>query len=199
MKSPDSYLDMGKISYVKPSLLLMAFLTVAAPQSLSGQSYNTALGMRWGDGIGITAKQRILKRTSLEGIFYQHHKSDQTVAGLMIDHHMPVLTRRLNIYAGGGLGWVSPDKTDKEPVSYNAVMINAGLEFTIARLNMSWDFVPVIPISQQEQSLTTMTAFSLRYVLIKKSKNGLFGKDNKPNKKNKHRKNRHKKNQKRRS
>ena len=199
MKSPDSYLGMGKISNVSPSLLLMAFIAMAAPWSLLGQSYNTALGLRWGDGIGITAKQRILKRTTLEGIFYQHQKSDQTVAGLMMDHHMPVLTRRLNIYAGGGLGWVSVEKADNAYVSYNAVMINAGLEFTIARLNLSWDIVPVIPISQQEESLTTMTAFSLRYVLVKKSKNGLFGQENKRNKNNKHKKNRHKKNQKRRS
>ena len=190
---------MGKISIARLSFLLIAFLTVSGPDLLFGQSYNTALGMRWGDGIGITGRQRVLKRTSLEGIFYQHHKSDQTIAGLMIDHHMPVLTRRLNIYAGGGLGWVSTEKEDNSSASNNAVIINAGLEFTIARLNLSWDFVPVIPVSQQETSMTTMTAFSLRYVLIRKSKNGLFGKDNKHNKKKKHKRNRHKRNQKRRS
>jgi len=199
MKSLDSYLAMGKINNVWPSLLLIAFLAVSTPISLFGQSYNTALGLRWGDGIGITARQRILKRTSVEGIFYQHQKSDQTIAALMIDHHMPVLTRRLNIYAGGGLGWVSVEKLDDIRDSYNAAVINAGLEFTIARLNLSWDFVPVIPIAQQEQSMTVMTAFSLRYVLIPKSKNGLFNKDNKHKKKNKHKRNRHKKNQKRRT
>lgn len=175
---------MKEICSLKQPLVFLAFLGVIAPFPLLSQSYNTALGIRWGDGIGITARQRLMKKTSVEGIFYQHRKTDQTFAGIMLDHHMPVLTRRLNLYAGGGLGRASYSNENNINIAYNAVLINAGLEFTIARLNLSWDIVPVVPVSKQEKSLTTLTAFSLRYVLIKKSKKGLFHKDQ--NKKRKH-------------
>lgn len=172
-------------------LLVFVISFLLTPVNMPAQSYNTTLGLRLGDGIGISARQRLLKRTSFEGLFYQHHKSDQAIAGLLIAQHMPVLTRRLNLYAGGGLGWTFPDKSETVKESYKAFMLNAGLEFTIGRLNMSWDFVPVIPVSEQEEGLTSMTAFSLRYVLVKKSKNGLFEKDKK-NPKSKKRKNKNK-------
>lgn len=103
----------------------------------------------------------------------------------MLAHHMPVLTKRLNLYIGGGAGWVFPEASESGSTQYQAVLGNAGLEFTIARLNMSWDFVPVIPIQSAESVMTTMTAFSLRYVMIKKQKQGLFHKDNKNHKKKK--------------
>lgn len=159
-----------------PTVFLSLFLISSL--DISAQSYTTTLGLRLGDGIGMTARQRILKRVSAEGIFYQHHKTDHTVAGVMLSQHMPVLTRRLNMYAGGGIGKVFYQKEEEPSTSYNALMVHAGLEFTIARLNLSWDFVPVIPVLGDED-LTTMTAFSLRYVLIKKSKQGLFEKNNK--------------------
>ena len=136
-------------------------------------------------------RQRIVKRTSIEGIFYKHHKSDLTIAGAMLDHHMPVLTRRLNLYMGGGFGraFRQPDKGGQ--ASFNAFMLNAGLEFTISRLNLSWDFVPVIPIGAEDEVLTPMTAFSLRYVLIKKNKKGLFENNNHKNR-SKHKRKNHK-------
>lgn len=172
-------------------ILISTMLFLA--DSLSAQTYTTALGLRWGDGIGVSARQRLLKRTSAEGIFYQHHKSDQTVAGLMLAHHMPVLTKRLNLYIGGGAGWIFPEASESGSSQYKAVLGSAGLEFTIARLNMSWDFVPVIPIQSAESQMTTMTAFSLRYVVIKKPKQGLFQKDNKKHKRKKSQKRHHRK------
>jgi len=172
---------------IPASNLVLSVLTCALiPFSGYSQSYNTTLGLRLGDGIGITARQRVLKKASLEGLFYQHHKSDQTVAGLLIAHHMPVLSRRLNLYAGGGMAWAFSESNESPATSYKTVMINAGLEFTIARLNLSWDFIPLIPISNEDEGLTTMTAFSIRYVLVKKTKNNLFQKDKKKKKRNKH-------------
>src|SRR5687768_4525048 len=166
------------------SYTVLAFSILLLAPDIDGQTYNTSLGLRLGDGIGISARQRLLKRVSAEGIFYRHHKSDQTVAGLMLNQHMPVLTKRLNIYAGGGGGRVFQQEYETPSSSYNAVMLNAGLEFTIARLNLSWDFVPVIPLSGEE-TMTTMTAFSLRYVLIKKSKKAIFGNEKKRGQTNK--------------
>jgi len=177
----------------KKTLVIFAFSGVLIPLQVQSQSYNTALGIRWGDGIGITARQRIMKKTSVEGIFYQHQKTTQTIAGVMLDHHMPLLTKRLNMYAGGGFGRAFDQSENERSAPYNAILVNAGLEFTIARLNLSWDIVPVIPLSEQENSLTTLTAFSLRYVLVKKSKNGLFQND-----KNKKRHQKHKRKAKRR-
>ena len=145
---------------------------------VSAQTYTTSAGLRLGDGIGISVRQKVIKRTSVEGIFYKHHKSDLAIAGAMLDHHMPVLTKRLNLYMGGGFGraFRQPDESAKS--SFNALLLNAGLEFTISRLNMGWDFVPVIPMGAEDEGLTPMTAFSLRYVLIKNDKKGLFEKNN---------------------
>ena len=147
----------------------------------SAQTYTTSAGLRLGDGIGISMRQKLIKRTTIEGLFYKHQKSDLTLAGAMLDHHMPVLTKRLNLYMGGGFGRAFKQPDESTQSSFNAFMLNAGLEFTISRLNMSWDFVPVIPIGAEDESLVPMTAFSLRYVIIKKSKNGLF--ENKNSKK----------------
>jgi hypothetical protein len=150
---------------------------LAVPSLGYSQTYNTTLGLRLGEGIGISARQRLHKKVTAEGIFYQHHKSDQTILGLMADQHMPVLTKRLNIYAGGGFGRYYSQSDEVPDYSATVFLLNAGLEFTISRLNLSWDFMPVIPLSSQEEGLVTMTAFSLRYVLIKKSrgnKHGIF-------------------------
>lgn len=171
-----------------PGLICAALFCVPSLLAeLNAQTYTTCLGLRWGDGIGVTARQKLFKRTSAEGIFYQHHKSDQAIAGIMLAHHMPVLTRRLNLYIGGGMGIVFPEDKEVASTQYKAFMGNAGLEFTIGRLNMSWDFIPVLPLTDTEESLTTMTAFSLRYVVLKKNKKGLFQKDKKGNKR-KHKK-----------
>ena len=185
------FLNMKRYVVLAVSMLLLT------ANEIAGQSYNTSLGLRLGDGIGISARQRLLKRVSAEGIFYKHHKSDQTVVALMLNQHMPVLTRRLNIYAGGGGGRVFQQEVETPSASYNALMLNAGLEFTIARLNLSWDFVPVIPVSGEE-NMTTMTAFSLRYVLIKKSKKGIFGNEKKRGQNNKNHKKPHRKHKKKR-
>lgn len=164
---------------------------VLTPLLAYGQSYNTTAGLRLGDGIGMTIRQRVLKRTSIEGIFYQHHKSDQTIAGIMAAHHMPVLTRRLNLYIGGGPGWIFANADEGNSSSDQAIMGNAGLEFTLGKINLSWDFIPVIPMSREGQGLTTLTAFSLRYVVFKKSKGnkkGIFeGHKKKKSKRNKKR------------
>src|SRR5688500_6457710 len=181
--------NMRLIEFPDPSGLFCGFMCVMFPLFLHGQTYNTALGLRWGDGIGISARQRVLKRTSLEGIYYLHHKSEKTIGGIMLDHHMPVLTKRLNLYAGGGLGHVFMENKEIQSSSYNAIMVNAGLEFTMARLNLSWDIMPVIPVSAEGEVLTTLTAFSLRCVLIKKAKNGLFQNDKKKNKRKGHKRN----------
>lgn len=177
------------ILQIQTLLFILAGFT--APLELFSQSYNTSIGLRWGDGIGITARQRVLKKASIEGIFYQHHKSNQTIGGLVLAHHMPVITRRLNLYAGAGYGWIFPESSEIVSVPYNALMVNAGLEFTISRLNLSWDFMPVIPVSSGEQQMTALTAFSLRYVLLKKSKQGLFNKSKKKQNKKKHSRRKH--------
>ena len=157
--------------------LLSCLAFIAMPFLAYSQTYNTSLGLRLGEGIGISARQRLLKKVTAEGIFYQHRRSDHTILGLMAAQHMPVLTKRLNIYAGGGVGRSFSQEDERPAYSGTIFLLNAGLEFTISRLNMSWDFMPVIPISDQEEGLVNMTAFSLRYVLVKKSrgrKHGLF-------------------------
>jgi hypothetical protein len=183
---------------MKPVLLMSIqvfatlFLFFVLTTNCNGQSYTTSLGLRWGDGIGATVRQKLMKRTSVEGIFYNHHKSDQTIAGLVLDHHMPVLTKRLNLYAGGGFGWILKPQEENITQSSGSIMANAGIELTLGRLNVSWDIMPVFPIMNNESTgLTSLSAFSLRYVLVKKNKSGLF--DFSKNKQKGHKKHKRKK------
>lgn len=146
-----------------------------ASHSLGAQSYSTTFGLRWGDGFGATARQKIMKRTSIEGIYFKQNPSDQIITGIILDHHMPVLTKRLNLYAGAGIGMTIPQSSEKIHNSSSSILANAGIELTLGRVNISWDIMPVIPFDQENVSLQTISGFSLRYVLIRQKKNGFLG------------------------
>lgn len=68
---------------------------------LQAQRYNTALGLRFGNNhYGITAKQRILGRTTVEGLLMVD--PDQYSGTGLLQQHFPLIGRGLNIYIGGG-------------------------------------------------------------------------------------------------
>ncbi len=80
-------------------LVCLFFLTTGA----FGQSYNTAGGLRVGQEFGLTLKQRIWDHTTIEGIAQTNFLFTKTTTKLFIERHIPVITKRLNIYLGGGI------------------------------------------------------------------------------------------------
>ncbi len=162
---------MKTATYLHLTLLLL-FGSIVCAQA---QSYNTAMGMRLGTDWGITIQQRVAKRTSIEMIVQSSLQREEAIITLMGEQHMPFLTRRLNFYAGGGFhkGWGNPPTSvEGTPVEdYTnpwGISLIAGLELSLGRFNISYDFKPAINIKGGESTFYPQTGISLRYVIIKR-------------------------------
>jgi hypothetical protein len=130
------------------------------------QSYFTSAGLRIGDGIGISLQQRISKKVTVEGILKNNNtRGEFSVTGL-VERHIPLISRRLNFYTGIGLH--KSFVHDNEINTKGALGITgvAGLEFTIGKLNLSYDFKPALNLSGGSKVFYPDTALSLRYVIV---------------------------------
>jgi hypothetical protein len=151
-------MTMKKLSF----LLGFLFLTTLG----MAQSYFTAGGIRIGDGIGISLQQRVAKKVTVEGILKNNNARDEFSVTGLIERHISLISRRLNFYTGIGLhkGFVHNDELEtKGPFGITAV---GGLEFTIGKLNLSYDFKPALNLSGGTKVFYPDTALSLRYVIV---------------------------------
>lgn len=151
---------------------MFTFLLICTALTFNAQSYNTAFGMRLGTDWGLTIRQRIAKKTTLEGILQSSLQREEAVVTLLGTQHMPFITRRLNVYAGGGLhkGWGSLDNTT-EGEDYEdpfGLTLIGGIELSLGRLNISYDIKPAFNIVGGERNMYTQTGISLRYIVIKR-------------------------------
>ncbi|MCF8282388.1 MAG: hypothetical protein K9J45_18485, partial [Bacteroidales bacterium] len=142
---------------------------LAATTALSAQSYVTAGGIRLGTEWGLTFKQRVLEHTTVEGILQQSfQRKEFTVTGLAAQHY-PVLLNGLNFYFGGGLhkGWNNQPKTFENPDGFKdpfGITAIGGLELTLGRLNLSYDYKPALNLVGGERTFYMQTGLSARYV-----------------------------------
>lgn len=167
----------------KLAFLLITFLLCG--QASFAQSYDTSAGIRFGSQWGLTVNQRVAKKVTIEGILQAGGKTNLTNLTVLARKHMPVLTKRFNIYYGAGLqgGWYDdPDITAGNPFGLAFV---GGAEFTFARLNVSWDIKPALNLTGGERNFYTQTGISVRYVINKKE---IFNRNKKKRKKRKKRK-----------
>ena len=144
---------MRKISFFIIALLLLSL-------ELNAQTYTTTGGIRIGNSVGLTVNQRILKRTSLEGIL-QNDFNKNTYFHVLGRQHSPLITRRANVYYGGGVHFGVQDGTTSV-AGIDAVL---GIEMTLLRLNISGDLKPQLT-SGPGRNLTLNGAVSVRYVLV---------------------------------
>lgn len=153
---------------------LMFCLLTAITLSLSAQSYDAALGIRLGTDWGMTAQLRlpiVHKNFVVEGIVQSSLQREEGLFTLLGKQHHPVLSRRLNLFMGGGVhaGWSDELKGDlpvKNPIGVTGVV---GAEATIGKINLSYDFKPAINISGGSKTLYTQSAVSVRYVIAKRN------------------------------
>jgi hypothetical protein len=150
-------------------LLLLAALQ-AFPIFFYAQSYNTAGGIRLGTDWGLTFQQRIAKKTTLEAVLQKGFVQDEILLTLLGEQHFPILSRRLNLYFGGGVhaGWSSAAFRSggyKNPIGITGI---GGLEFSIGRLNLSWDFKPVYNLVGGESEFYLHSGLSARYIFVKR-------------------------------
>jgi hypothetical protein len=154
---------------MKIKTLILGILLTYSFQ-LNAQSYDISMGVRLGTDMGITYKHRIAKRVTLEGIVQSSIYREEANVTVLAEKHMPFLTRRLNFYTGGGFhkGWVTSAKSDLTPEDPFGVTLIAGIEFTVARLNISWDYKPAINIIGGDKRLYSQSGISVRYVMKKR-------------------------------
>ena len=153
---------------------LLTLFLICTALILNAQSYNTTLGMRLGTDWGLTVKQRIANNTTLEGIVQSSLQREEAIFTLMGTQHLPFITRRLNVYTGGGLhkGWggVALDRNGEAYKNPFGVSLIGGIELTLARLNLTYDFKPAFNLIGGERTVYLQTGISLRYVIIKRGR-----------------------------
>jgi hypothetical protein len=148
---------------------LGGLLSLLVAQAASAQKYTTAAGVRLGGGnYGITVQQRVASRITIEGIAgLGQREYSGTVLG---EYHFGILGPSLNYYfgAGGHLG------NNKDTGGYGGFDGLVGVEYKVAFLPvvLSFDFKPSYEINSADYARFP-TAFSIRYVLIKR-KNNIF-------------------------
>lgn len=150
-------------------ILLTVFAGTAA-----AQSYFTAGGLRMGTEWGLTLQQRVAKKTTVEMILQSSFVRKEGMLTLLGEQHTPLISRRFNLYFGGGIhkGWHTekPIYGVDEPERPGPLGITAigGAEITIGRLNLSYDVKPALNIIGGDNVLYMQSGVSARYVIAKK-------------------------------
>lgn len=139
-------------------------LLLAVSRPAAAQKYITAAGVRLGGGnYGITVQQLVASRVTIEGIAgLGTREYSGTVLG---EYHFGILGPSLNYYfgAGGHLGH------NKDTGSFSGLDGIVGVEYKVAFLPiaLSFDFKPSLEFGGDDYARFP-TAFSIRYVLIKR-------------------------------
>ena len=162
-----NYLQMNK--YLLPFLLFAIFQT-----STVAQSYDLAAGVRLGTDLGITAKLRVPpldENFTLETIIQTSLEREEGMVTVLGEQHFPLITRRINLYAGGGFhaGWLEDDPD--RAADYKApagISLIAGAEINFKNINISTDFKPAVNLSGGEKRMYSQTAISVRFIPFKR-------------------------------
>ncbi len=151
--------------------LFLASLFAISFTTAFSQAYTTAVGARFGKGLGLTVSQVFAPGWTLEGILSHRRGENATHYALLAEHHRKLLGRRLNFYFGAGIQGASLDQLEpNSPDNPFGIAAVVGLDFTIRRLNISFDFQPHYNLKGGFRDFTSDSALSLRYVLIKRIK-----------------------------
>ena len=93
---------------------------------------------------------------------------------LMYEQHSPILGRRFTLYGGGGLH-TGLERSDAYSGGLFGITMIGGVEMTIGRINVSYDFKPAFNLSGGETVFMAQTAVSVRYVFIRNPKRPFIG------------------------
>ena len=163
-----NYLHMNKM------LPQLAILLSFIPSLVLAQSYDLAVGVRLGTDLGISTKLRLPpldENFTLETILQTSLEREEGLLTVLGEQHFPLITRRVNLYAGAGfhVGWLEndPDRS----LDYKApagVSLIGGAEISFKNINISTDFKPAINLSGGEKRMYSQTAITLRYIPFKR-------------------------------
>jgi hypothetical protein len=167
--------------FIFKSLLLLIIVSTSFFHQSFAQRYASAVGLRMGSNdisrtIGITGKQRIIDRLTVEGIV-QSDFSRNTTAHILLANHRPILSKRFNYYYGAGFSvgreesFVKQRETREIINTYgNSTMgvdFVAGIELTVMNAVISLDYKPNVNLAGREQFFRGQIGISARTVLVK--------------------------------
>jgi len=166
---------------IKSFILLIVSISFFATFSFA-QGYITTAGVRLGNNdnirtAGITLQQRFLKKGTLEAIAQTNFK-DNTTIHLLGEYHQNIISRKFNFYMGAGLsgGWEkyslkgnTEPTTGKTQVKTLDADLIAGVELTMLRWNVSFDYKPNFNIFGRESWYQSQVGVSVRAVLWNES------------------------------
>ena len=146
----------------------LGLVLLAGPAS--GQKYRTAIGVRFGrPDVGVTITQRLLERTTLEVI--GSAAANDLTGTLLLRQHAGILGHALNLYAG--LGPHVGDNQDHGAYYGGTLALGIEWKLPIFPLVLAYDWMPSLS-ANRAQRFNSSTAVSLRYVLLKEKKEGIF-------------------------
>ena len=142
-------------------------LLLGLSRPAAAQKYVTAAGVRLGGGnYGLTVQQLVGRRVTLEGIAGLRER--EYSGTVLAEYHFGILGPSLNYYlgAGGHLGH------RKDAGSFRGLDGIVGVEYKVAflPLALSFDFKPSLEFGGDDYARFP-TAFSIRYVFIKRKIN----------------------------
>ncbi len=164
-------------------IFILICLSLVTYLQVNGQKYGTTLGIRLANDdqrmLGLTMEQRVFDHFTLEGIL-QSDFSRNSSLHVLSKRHIPILTKRLNIFTGAGISFGNEESVGKDPLSREVVTtygnstfgvdLMIGAELTILGANVSLDYKPNINIAGRDNWFKDQVAISVRTVLIKDSK-----------------------------
>lgn len=159
---------------------LFAIVICLTSFTVSAQKYGTTLGLRLGNDryrtAGITLEHRLMKKVTFEGILQTDFSRNTTAHGL-IKNHIPLITKRLNVYTGAGLSIGNEESIGKNMdtrevvTTYGNATIGAdliaGAELTLLGLNVSVDYKPNINLVGRTNWYQGQIGISVRTILVK--------------------------------
>lgn len=151
-------------------LLLATLTTLLIPLSAIAQGWDLGAGLRVGESGGLSVAQRVAKRASVEGQLTTGLFTDGTTARVLLRRHVPVITKRVNVFVGVGAhkGWGYTDSDGEGRVLRgNPFGLDAqvGIDATLRRTNLAFDYLPQVDFSGTLGAFRFGAALTVRYVI----------------------------------
>ena len=153
-----------------PVLLVLVVLATGLALPAAAQKYRTAAGVRSGGGsYGLTVQQLVLPKTTLEGLGMLAPR--ERSATLLAERHFGILGPSLNYYFGAGAHF-GHHREDGAFWGFDGIV---GVEYKVAffPVVVALDFKPTVEFGSADWNRFP-TAFSVRYILLKQRKSGIF-------------------------
>jgi hypothetical protein len=164
---------------MKKQFFLLATLLCLASSAILAQTYNTAIGIRFDDGMNLTAKQSVGDREYLEGMLHTPiFSKDLGITGLW-ERHRKLGLRNLSFYYGvGAHGYFrNQGRSNDLEVNKNVFGVSGigGLDICMGRLNFSADVLPELHLTGETSRALEWNGVSIsaRYIFDKKERKKL--------------------------